>query len=332
MWPLGRRQGVGILGAALAGLFLLEWTLPGDLILLPFAPIPVVMAATFAQPRQVTLLSVEAFSLVVVSGTHHSIQPSQLFPPCLVSLGILSLLAIQMATRRQSLEKRRQELSQLRACLHSLPDPQLVLRSMGDADGTSVDFTLQDANAAACNDFQQPKAKLLGQRMGEVRPSLPASGWLALVADVVRSQRSVSLDGCSDWQVMPDRPLRHFDIHAVPMDQDSLLLTWRDVSERIAAQRRIADAERQYRLLEANCFDVVLRLEAGRISLVSPSLTPLLGWMPEEWIGRKITDFLDPLPVSSSTTTSSTSSAGKPWWPMTASRPRTAAGTGSKPT
>ncbi|MFM7634065.1 MAG: PAS domain-containing protein, partial [Cyanobacteriota bacterium] len=59
------------------------------------------------------------------------------------------------------------------------------------------------------------------------------------------------------------------------------------------ARERLAASEEHFRLLAENSSDVVFRLaNDGRILWVSPSLTPTLGWLPQEWLGRVGTEFL----------------------------------------
>lgn len=194
----------------------------------------------------------------------------------------------------QAQEHLRQERGQLRATLDSLLDPHLVLRSERNDQGAIVAFHVKDANAAACQLLQLPLQELLGLPLEEVAPTQMAGGWLATLADRLERRRPLQLDSFAGGESHRDPPQRFYDIRAVPMDADHVCLTWRDVSERVTANRRIAASEAQYRLLAENSFDVVMRLQGGHITWVSPSLTAMLGWLPQEWIGRRDTDFLDP--------------------------------------
>lgn len=70
---------------------------------------------------------------------------------------------------------------------------------------------------------------------------------------------------------------------------------WRDVSERVEADRRIAESEAQLRLLTENTQDVVLMANTDCIvTYCSPSVRSLLGWTPEELIGRPSNLLLHP--------------------------------------
>jgi diguanylate cyclase (GGDEF)-like protein/PAS domain S-box-containing protein len=84
---------------------------------------------------------------------------------------------------------------------------------------------------------------------------------------------------------------RRYDIRAIRVG-DALSFTWRDVSDRFAAAQELARQEKAYRLLADNSSDVVMHVRDGLILWVSSSLTDMLGWEPEDWLGRQFDDFI----------------------------------------
>jgi PAS domain-containing protein len=64
-------------------------------------------------------------------------------------------------------------------------------------------------------------------------------------------------------------------------------------------ERQIHLSEMHYRLLAQNTSDVVVRLREDMIIWISPSVMPMLGWLPEDCIGRNPSEFIhgDDLPV-----------------------------------
>ncbi len=70
--------------------------------------------------------------------------------------------------------------------------------------------------------------------------------------------------------------------------------SWRDVSDLVEAQQRLLDSEQRYRLLAEHSSDVILLERDGIVDWASPSLTPALGWAPDEWIGRRLEHFTHP--------------------------------------
>ena len=69
---------------------------------------------------------------------------------------------------------------------------------------------------------------------------------------------------------------------------------WRDITDRLESERRVRESEEHYRLLAENSSDVVLQASEGIMRWLSPSLTPMLGWDPIEWVGRRFEDFTHP--------------------------------------
>ena len=68
-----------------------------------------------------------------------------------------------------------------------------------------------------------------------------------------------------------------------------------DVSEEILALRSLADSEERYRLLAENSSDMVLRTSPdGVIEWVSPTITKVVGWTPDELIGTRSLDLAHP--------------------------------------
>jgi diguanylate cyclase (GGDEF)-like protein/PAS domain S-box-containing protein len=66
-----------------------------------------------------------------------------------------------------------------------------------------------------------------------------------------------------------------------------------DITDLRRATEQLEASERQFRLLAENSGEVIFQLDAeGTILWTSPSLTPTLGWLPKEWIGRPGTAFL----------------------------------------
>ena len=97
-------------------------------------------------------------------------------------------------------------------------------------------------------------------------------------------------DGHYVWLEATYRLVRNAD--ATPVE---FVASVRDVSAQVAAQDKIRESERQYRLLADNATDVVLRTdEAGEIVYISASCTELSGFAVSELTGRACADFIHP--------------------------------------
>ncbi len=70
------------------------------------------------------------------------------------------------------------------------------------------------------------------------------------------------------------------------------IVSWRDAEIEVAQRQAMADSESQYRLLAENASDVIWRTDVnGVIGWVSPSVHEMLGWRPEELVGRSVHEF-----------------------------------------
>ena len=67
----------------------------------------------------------------------------------------------------------------------------------------------------------------------------------------------------------------------------------RDVQSEVDSRNALVESEAHYRLLAENTSDVVIRWDDGaRVVWVSPSVEAVLGWKPQELIGRHISELL----------------------------------------
>ncbi|RAK62780.1 hypothetical protein DJ019_18150 [Phenylobacterium kunshanense] len=69
----------------------------------------------------------------------------------------------------------------------------------------------------------------------------------------------------------------------------------RDVSERVAAQRELERSEARYRLITENATDIISCYGADSVfTYMSPAVTYVTGYAPEELVGRKTSEFIHP--------------------------------------
>lgn len=83
------------------------------------------------------------------------------------------------------------------------------------------------------------------------------------------------------------------------LDEDgqpvSRIASWRDVGDRVKAAERLVEAEERYRLLAENSSDAVFSASPDAVfTYVSPSVTGLLGWQPDDMVGCTPVDFMHP--------------------------------------
>ncbi|MCS5700042.1 PAS domain S-box protein [Cyanobium sp. FGCU-52] len=182
-------------------------------------------------------------------------------------------------------EREAAERQRLRATLDSLLDPHVVIEAVRDSEGKVVDFRYLAVNPMACQAMGQPMERLLGARVLPVVPALRDPELFGRYLHTLESGEPLAIDNLVIAEAV-GQPLRHFDLRVVKLG-DGLVVTWRDISER-------AEMSETIELLTRSSGELVVRLDLdGIIRWVSPSLPALLGWQPQQWLGRRGTDFLE---------------------------------------
>ncbi len=165
-------------------------------------------------------------------------------------------------------------VARLRAALETLVDPHVLLLAVRGAAGRIEDFEFVDANTAACTYAGTTYDDLVGSRLTAYDEWSDAE-ILAAFADVVDAGGTLVLDGHA---VVVDGRTRRSDLRAVDLGE-AVSVTWRDVTGRHEQASR-------FEALADVVADVVLFTRDGVIEWVSRSVTEVLGWTPEECVGR----------------------------------------------
>lgn len=94
-------------------------------------------------------------------------------------------------------------------------------------------------------------------------------------------------------------PMRWLEFSVEP-HPDGILVVASERTERRAAEAALAASEERYRFVVENIADVTAHVaNDGTPVWISQRLTDVLGWHPDEWIGRSVVEFVHPddLPV-----------------------------------
>ena len=171
-------------------------------------------------------------------------------------------------------------------------DPNITLRAVRDSTGGIVDLEVTYANAAALAYMAPVSDNPIGQGFLQLFPNQSLGEAYQQYLRTIETGEPTVLD---DFVFAEARrhSADHFDIRGVRVG-DAINLSWRNVTERGEAALALAASEEQYRLLAENSSDVVMRTRDNFVVWVSPSLTRMLGWTPDEWIGRSMSEFGHP--------------------------------------
>ena len=182
-------------------------------------------------------------------------------------------------------------------------EPHAVLQAVRDHDGVVRDFVYREINDLACRQHRRPPEDLLNRSVADTLPEVKRIGLLTAYAQCVNSGRPVILGdvvyhGTAIPGTAPDSATpqtRHYEVRIAPLPDDCISLRWRDITNRIEAERRLADTAERYRLLAENSVDVVAHVGAdGLVKWVSPSVEWTFGAPPSHWVGLPGIDVVAP--------------------------------------
>lgn len=174
----------------------------------------------------------------------------------------------------------------IRASSDAMLDPQVILEAVW-RNGRAVDLIHRDINRAGCDYFGLTREQFIGK-------TLIDKGLLDVYLRCAETGEPVILDA------FPYRneflgEMRYYDVRGTRVRPGMIVVTWRDVTDRMDSARRIAASEEQFRLLAENVGDVVIRLtDDGLITWISNSVEQALGAPPADWVGRWVVDFALP--------------------------------------
>lgn len=184
-----------------------------------------------------------------------------------------------------------QQRAQLAATMDALLDPLLFL-TLEASSLQPPALRIAEVNPAACSCFGRNRAQLLGQPLSVVLPEDTNTELLCALKNGCRNripwiadEQPIQLSGVGE--------AIYADVRVVA-SRDGVVLSFRDVSERRQAAGRLSQSEERFRLLAENASDAVFLITEGKIRWMSPAITRMLGWQPEEWIGHQFVEFCHP--------------------------------------
>lgn len=151
----------------------------------------------------------------------------------------------------------------MRASTEALLDPQVLLEAQRDSSGRVIDFIYRQLNQATCNYLGLSREDLLGHGLVEVSPGVIESDLFAAYVRCVDTGEPVLIDDLSyDNEILGDT--RRYDLRATRATPTSIVLTWRDVTERFVAAQQLAEARDRLRASSEALLDPQVLLELVR--------------------------------------------------------------------
>jgi diguanylate cyclase (GGDEF)-like protein len=190
--------------------------------------------------------------------------------------------AIPLNVRSSSFD----ELSALRGAIDVSLDAYFLMQAIYGSNGDVIDFTVLEANRAACQYVRQDREHVVGQTLCTLFPGVARAGLLRMLAESLLHKRPMELDDFIYERHEVYGDTRSYDMRAYP-NQNLLTLTWRDVTQRSLKVQQLANSAALLDLVTNNVAETILLLDAEeRIAWVSPSLQAMTGWSVGDWLHK----------------------------------------------
>ncbi len=165
----------------------------------------------------------------------------------------------------------------------------LIFRLENKADDRSLKLIY--ANKAAETHAGVSSGHVVGQTIDEIFPGLRAKGIPQRYADVVRRQQETEVEELhyDNGQTEPV----WFSIKAFPLPEHCIGMSFKNITERKQAERKLEASNERYRNLYENTPIMLHSIDSkGRIVAVSNYWLTSIGYNREDVIGRPLTSFL----------------------------------------
>jgi diguanylate cyclase (GGDEF)-like protein/PAS domain S-box-containing protein len=181
----------------------------------------------------------------------------------------------------------------LQSMVANLLDPLILLAPVRSSTGLVIDFTCTEANEAACTYASLTREQLVGARLLDLMPGHLANGGLDLLVSALETGDPVILDDFEYAQELKGGETRYYDLR-IARAGERLVYTFRDQTERRAAEHEVADREELYRLVTEGVTDAVVRFDnQAIITWVSPSFERLTGFPASAVVGMSGMDLVN---------------------------------------
>ena len=207
--------------------------------------------------------------------------------------------------RKQAEEALRESMIRYEQLFSGMIDGFALHEIICDESGKPVDYRFLAINPAFERLTGLKVADFIGKRAYEAIPGLEPI-WLEKYGQVALTGEAIHFEEYS-------APLdKHFEVTAYRPAAGQFACIFVDITERKQAEEALRESEEKFRSITERIYDVIIaaRLD-GVISYVSPSVRRILGYMPEELVGRNMMEFVPEAEIPRAIETFQLSAAGE---------------------
>jgi PAS domain S-box-containing protein len=179
--------------------------------------------------------------------------------------------------------------ARLRGVLDAGFDAFALARAVRAPDGRIVDFLIIDVNARACAMVQRPRDEIIGRSLLDIFPRSREWGlWEQCCMVVITSQPLEA----TQFAPTVEEPARWLQRQLVPVDQDAVAISSRDITQRQLERLALEASESRHRqLFETNgAIQLLAEFDSARIVDVNPAAEAFYGWPRETMREMYLTD------------------------------------------
>ena len=186
-----------------------------------------------------------------------------------------------------------QEITRQKKAERALQESEERFRGVFEQVGTGIalidpEGRIRDANPAFVRVFGYSEDELYGMKFCDLSfpPEREAAGPL-LQESAPRETRYLTKDGGVIWGRVTTSPLRDQEGEGLVIAMVEDVTEWREIQDALFA------SEERFRKIAQRSFDVILICHADQgIAYISPAVTRILGYTPEEMLGQRCRDYL----------------------------------------
>ncbi|MDO8682111.1 MAG: PAS domain S-box protein [Armatimonadota bacterium] len=191
-------------------------------------------------------------------------------------------VSTDITERIQMEERLRQTTSELEAIFRALPDIYFRV----DADGVIVDY-----KAGRMEDFFVSPEEFLGKNYADVLPHRVAEKLKKGIRHAVETEDLVTVE----YSLSMPKGVQIYEARIVPFKDGQIIEIIRNITETRSATGAVERSEAKYRDLVEDISDWVWQVDReGRYTYSSPAVEKILGYKPEEVIGKSAFDLIIP--------------------------------------
>ena len=190
--------------------------------------------------------------------------------------GVPHIISItkDITERKEVEEALRTSESKLHAIFSAMTDVIIVL----DAEGRYIEIAPSNPSL-----LYKPSAELLGKTLHEVFPKEQGDFFMHHITTCLTSQQVTRMEYSLE---IADNKL-WFSAILSPLNEKSVLLVARDISERELTEKKLKESEERFRNLVENITDVFYIVDSqGKMKYCSPNFFTFTGYSPDEILGH----------------------------------------------